>query len=66
MNLRLLATIAAAALLALALVWPWLVAPVLAQGPPLAPAVIALDVEPAKPEVGQEVSVSWLVSGAVW
>ena len=65
MNLRLLATIAAAALLALALAWPWLAAPVLAQGPPLAPPVIALDVEPAKPEVGQEVTVSWQVSGAV-
>ena len=39
--------------------------PVLAQGPPLAPPVIALDVEPAKPEVGQEVTVSWQVSGAV-
>ena len=26
---------------------------------------VRLDVQPARPEVGQEVSVSWLVSGAV-
>ena len=58
MKLRLLATIAAVALLALA--WP---------APPspraLAPPVIVLDLEPPKPEVGQEVTVSWQVTGAV-
>ena len=50
-NTRLLITVFSVALLTLA----W-------HG--LRPSV-RLDVQPARPEVGQEVSVSWLVSGAV-
>ena len=58
-KLSLLGKIAAVALRS-APGWP---APPSPRGPDLALPVIVLDLEPAKPEVGQEVSVSWLVVG---
>ena len=48
----------------LALAGPW-AAPARAQGPDVAPPVILLAVVTGKPEVGQEVTVSWQVTGAV-
>ena len=48
----------------LALAGPW-AAPARAQGPARAPPVILLAMVTGKPEVGQEVTVSWQVTGAV-
>ena len=45
--------------------WPWLVDAVQAQGPDAARPAVRLDVQPGKPEVGEEVAVSWQVTDGV-